>query len=176
LRSRIVVLTIIAIPNPLLQNEVASLLLTLDWASMLQDDYDQVMEMQAEALSRLARLNIVQNNPHGAQQLAERCLNLVAHAMEREQSDTGDVVRCMRLLQVLLEGKEFCFLTPLSPYPDTPLVPPEFLPILPPAPPGPGSTVLGEKLSPRVWRWVSVCERYFGEAVCRVVQSEGDSD
>jgi hypothetical protein len=105
LRSRIVVLTIIAIPYPLLQNEVASLLLTLDWASMLQDDYDQVMEMQAEALSRLARLNIVQNNPHGAQQLAERCLNLVAHAMEREQSDTGDVVRCMRLLQVLLEGK-----------------------------------------------------------------------
>jgi hypothetical protein len=105
LRSRIVVLTIIAIPYPLLQNEVASLLLTLDWASMLQDDYDQVMEMQAEALSRLARLNIVQNNAHGAQQLAERCLNLVAHAMEREQSDTGDVVRCMRLLQVLLEGK-----------------------------------------------------------------------
>jgi cobalamin biosynthesis Co2+ chelatase CbiK len=95
LHCRIVVLKFIAIPKPLLQSEIASLLLTLDWVSMLQDDYDQVMEMQAEALSRLARLNIVQNNAHGAQQLAERCLNLVAHAMEREQSDTGDAVRVL---------------------------------------------------------------------------------
>jgi cobalamin biosynthesis Co2+ chelatase CbiK len=95
LHCHIVVLTFITIPKPLLQSEIASLLVTLDWVSMLQDDYDQVMEMQAEALSRLARLNIVQNNAHGAQQLAERCLNLVAHAMEREQSDTGDSVRVL---------------------------------------------------------------------------------
>lgn len=87
---RIEILTLIEMPTPLHQNEVASLLQTLDWASMLQDDYDQVMEMQAEALSRLARLNIVQNNAHGAQLLAERCLSLVAHAMDREQSGTGE--------------------------------------------------------------------------------------
>ena len=31
-----------------------------------------------------------------------------------------------------------------------------------------------EKLSPRVWRWVSVCEKYFGETVCRVIQNEGE--
>lgn len=92
----IVILTLIEIPTPLHQNEVASLLVTLDWASMLQDEYDQVMEMQAEALSRLARLNIVQNNAHGAQLLAERCLSLVAHAMDREQSGTGEGDCCTK--------------------------------------------------------------------------------
>lgn len=79
------------------------MLLTLDWPSMLQDDYDQVMEMQAEALSRLARLHIVQNNAHGAQLLAERCLNLVAHAMDREQSGAGDVTYCRRFIGLLFK-------------------------------------------------------------------------
>ena len=47
--------------------------------------------------------------------------------------------------------------------------------LMPPVPPGrdPGSIPV-EKLSPRVWRWVSVCEKYFGEAVCRVIQNEGE--
>ena len=30
-----------------------------------------------------------------------------------------------------------------------------------------------KRLSPRVWRWVSVCERYFGVAISKIIQSEG---
>ena len=56
---------------------------------MVQDEYDQVTEMQAEILSRLARLNIVQGNAHSTQVFAERCLALVAHSMEREQNGKG---------------------------------------------------------------------------------------
>lgn len=90
------------------QNEVVSLLQTLDWSSMLQDEYDQVMEMQAEALSRLARLNIVQSNAHGAQLLAERCLTLVAQAMEREQNGAGELAHCANF-PVYLERDQCAF-------------------------------------------------------------------
>ena len=40
---------------------------------MLQEEYDYANEMQAEILSRLARLNILHGNVHGAQMLLERC-------------------------------------------------------------------------------------------------------
>ena len=40
---------------------------------MLQEEYDYANEMQAEILSRLARLNILHGNVHGAQMLSERC-------------------------------------------------------------------------------------------------------
>ena len=40
---------------------------------MLQEEYDYAAEMQAEILSRLARLNILHVNVHGAQILSERC-------------------------------------------------------------------------------------------------------
>lgn len=29
------------------------------------------------------------------------------------------------------------------------------------------------RLSPRVWRWVSVCERYFGVAISKIIQPDG---
>ena len=28
----------------------------------------------------------------------------------------------------------------------------------------------GQKLSPRVWRWIATCERYFAVAITRVVK------
>jgi hypothetical protein len=31
-------------------------------------------------------------------------------------------------------------------------------------------------LSPRVWRWVSVCERYFGIAISKIIQPKGQDD
>ena len=34
----------------------------------------------------------------------------------------------------------------------------------------------GQKLSPRVWRWISTCERYFAVAITRVVKPDGQDE
>ena len=56
----------------------ANLLKTLDWQNMSQDDYDQILELQAECWTRLTRAKIKQNDTLGAQEMAENCMQLIA--------------------------------------------------------------------------------------------------
>ena len=58
---------------------------------MLQEEFDYTVEMQAETLTRLARLNILHGNVHGAQMLSERCrgLTLVAQSVFKDKDGEG---------------------------------------------------------------------------------------
>jgi hypothetical protein len=58
---------------------------------MLQEEFDYTVEMQAETLTRLARLNILHCNVHGAQMLSERCrsLTLVAQSVFMDKEEEG---------------------------------------------------------------------------------------
>ena len=124
----------------LMEVDVAGLLLSVDWPSLSQDDYDQVMEMQVEIFSRIVRLNIVMGDIRSAQLIAEKCLSLVAPNMDR------GLQREVTSLDII---------TPQS---------------------GPQSMSASQKLSPRVWRWVSVCEKLFGIAICGVIQDQGQDE
>ena len=101
----------------LMETEVSAYLQSLNWADMAQEAYDQQLELQAEAWTRLCRAKIRQGDIHGSQQMAEKCMALIAEGIMKEAEQ--------------------------------------------------------QKLSPRVWRWVSVCERYFGMAITRLIQPEG---
>lgn len=61
---------------------------------MLQEEYDYAAEMQAEILSRLARLTILHGNVHGAHVLSERCrsLTFVTHSVskDKDRDEHGD--------------------------------------------------------------------------------------
>jgi hypothetical protein len=100
-----------------MNNEVDTLLKSMNWEDMAQEIYNQYMEMQAESWTRLTRLKISLGDIHGSQSTAERCMSLVAEGLLRESDE--------------------------------------------------------KKLSSRVWRWVSVCERYFGMAIAMIIQPEG---
>jgi hypothetical protein len=39
-----------------------------------------------------------------------------------------------------------------------------------------GAEAESKSLSPRVWRWVSVCERYFGIAISKIIQPKGQDE
>jgi hypothetical protein len=58
---------------------------------MLQEEFDYAVEMQAETLTRLARLNILHGNVHVAQMLSERCrgLTLVAQSVFKDKDGEG---------------------------------------------------------------------------------------
>lgn len=59
---------------------------------MLQEEFDYAVEMQAETLTRLARLNILHGNVHGAQMLSERCrgLTLEAQSVLKDNDEEGE--------------------------------------------------------------------------------------
>ena len=101
----------------LMDTEVKAKLASFDWNNLTQEDYDQYMEMQAECYTRLTRIKIRLDDIHGSQLTAEKCMELVADGIIREEDE--------------------------------------------------------KKLSPRVWRWMSVCERYFGVAISMIIQPEG---
>lgn len=101
----------------LMDTEVKAKLTSIDWNNLTQEDYDQNMEMQAECYTRLTRIKIRLDDIHGSQLTAEKCMDLVADGIIREDDE--------------------------------------------------------KKLSPRVWRWMSVCERYFGVAISMIIQPEG---
>ena len=101
----------------LMDTEVKAKLAAMDWNNLTQEDYDQYMEMQAECYTRLTRIKIRLDDIHGSQLTAEKCMELVADGIIRQDDE--------------------------------------------------------KKLSPRVWRWMSVCERYFGVAISMIIQPEG---
>ena len=76
---------------------------------MLQEEFDYAVEMQAETLTRLARLNILHGNLHGAQMLSERCrgLTLVAQCVSEDkvrEEEGGEDERRVVEGQVKSEG------------------------------------------------------------------------
>jgi hypothetical protein len=155
---------------------------------MLQEEFDYTVEMQAETLTRLARLNILHGKVHGAQMLSERCrgLTLVTSVFKDKDGEGGDedeekqgvdegqaksqgISLSFSLHHLVLP---FCIslLLPLSLSAITLInesilmytTPSSALKIIP-----------TETLSPRVWRWVCVCERYLGEAMYSMIQEGG---
>jgi len=101
----------------LMDTEVVAMLQQQDWDNLTQETYDQLLEMQAEAWTRITRAKIRAGDVQGSQATAERCMALIAEGM-------------------MLDSDK-------------------------------------RKLSPRVWRWVSVCERYFSSAILQLIQPEG---
>lgn len=138
--SNEIVLAAVEKATRLMDVEVAALLLSIKWGTVSQDEYDQVMEMQAEILSRIVRLNISSGDIRGAQLTAVKCLSLVDSGTERGQQKALTDPNAMTLPSYP-DGKPFC-----------------------------------QKLSPRVWRWISVCERLLGLAICGVIQDEGQDE
>ena len=101
----------------LMKVDLSTWLEAQDWEDMSQEAFDEIMEMQAECWTRLTRTKIILNDIHASQDLAERCMQLVAEDNMKEKDE--------------------------------------------------------KKLSPRVWRWMSVCERYFGLAIQGIIQPDG---
>ena len=101
----------------IMKTDLGNLLRAQDWEGMSQEAYDEIMEMQAECWTRLARVKIVLGDIHSAQDLAERCMALVAEDSMKKVDE--------------------------------------------------------KKLSPRVWRWMSLCERYFGMAIQQIIDPVG---
>ena len=58
--------------------ELSTFLNALNWDDMTQERYSQVVEMQVECWSRLARLKIIFKDYIGAQTCAESCLNVIS--------------------------------------------------------------------------------------------------
>jgi hypothetical protein len=86
-------------------------------SSVTQERFSQLLEMQAEAWTRLTRLRMMLGDTIGSQYTAEKCLELVSY-------------------NTLSDHDRSC-------------------------------------LNARVWRWVSVCERYFGQAIASIIQPIG---
>ena len=153
---------------------------------MLQEEFDYAVEMQAETLTRLARLNILHGNVHGAQMLSERCrgLSLVAESAFKEKEGEGGgedeekqgVDECQVKSQGIISLScslslalpfYLSLLRPLSLSVITLINDSILMYITPSAALKISPT---ETLSPRVWRWVCVCERYLGEAMYGMIQ------
>ena len=100
-----------------LEKDIEADLQMVDFVSLSQERFSQLLEMQVEAWTRLTRLRMLFGDTIGSQYTAEKCLALV--------SVTN------------LSKADEAF------------------------------------LSPRVWRWVSVCERFFGLAVAAIIQPTG---
>eukprot|EP01041_Mallomonas_annulata_P001674 gene1674-3234_t len=102
----------------LLETDVKTMIAALDQSNMSTDEFNQIAELQAECWTRLTRIRIHLNDIHGAQQSAEKCMQLVTNDLIISSNDKL-------------------------------------------------------KLSTRVWRWISVCERYFGIAISHLLKSDG---
>jgi len=101
----------------LLEKDVEADLSVVDLASLSQERFSQLIEMQVEAWTRLTRLRMLFGDTIGSQYTAEKCLALVS-VTNMSKADEAF-------------------------------------------------------LSPRVWRWISVCERFFGLAVAAIIQPTG---
>lgn len=94
----------------------------IDIPNLSKEQYDQLMELRACALTRLTRLYVTIGDVYGAYASAEECTKLIENSLTSNPETEGhnrDVI------------------------------------------------------PPRVWRWMSLCERYFGAAVSLLIKPEG---
>ena len=105
----------------MMDGAVAAELDALPMVDFSQERYNQLLELQVEAWTRLTRLRMLFSDTIGAQFTAEKCLALVSKSAVPTPSEE-------------------------------------------------------ENISPRVWRWISVCERLFGNAIAAIIQPEGQDE
>ena len=129
-----------------LKTEAYTWLKGLDWVNLTKEYFDETVEMQAECWTRLCRLKLGLNDIHGAQECAESCLKLI---------DTT--------VPVPVEAE-----APASPGNGATEAAATAVPSIPPM-----KEADKRKLSNRVWRWISVCERYYGIAITMVIEEDG---
>lgn len=120
--SKEVVTGLAAKIRTLIDGDIADYIRKIDIPNLSKEQYDQLMELQACALTRLTRLYVSLGDIYGAYAAAEQCTKLIEGSLTSDPDAVGS-------------GREV--------------------------------------IVPRVWRWMSLCERYFGAAVSLLIQPDG---
>lgn len=109
--------TSLATASNIMSNDVKEYIKKKDVPNMTKEEYDQLIEMQAECWTRITRGKFLIHDVIGSQTSAEQCLQLVNEDVLKKSDEKA--------------------------------------------------------LSTRVWRWMSVCEKYFGVSISKLIEAEG---
>jgi hypothetical protein len=105
-------------------------------AKLTKEEFEQLLELRAEVLTRLTRVYVMAGDVYGAYKAAEQCTKLIEEVIKPESHDASKQ-----------RPKDMENSAALN-------------------------SAYG-RMSPRVWRWVSLCERYFGAAVSMLIKPTG---
>lgn len=116
------VIALVAKIRAIIDGDLAVFIGKIDIPNLTKEQYDQLLELRACALTRLTRLYVSIGDVYGAYAAAEQCTKLIESSLASDPETQG-------------AGRE--------------------------------------EIVPRVWRWMSLCERYFGSAVSLLIRPQG---
>lgn len=109
---------------------------SVNMVKMTKEEFEQLLELRAEVLTRLTRVYVMGGDVYGAYNTAEQCTKLIEDIIKPKAPEAGHEEEKRRDDE---EDYDAAY----------------------------------ERVPPRVWRWMSLCERYFGAAVAMLIKPTG---